>query len=83
MSPEVAGGAGRALRSKSGPDSQGTGFVPLAPGSSWIAESADGGVQTVTSDDPADTQQVGLIREHLTAEAAGRLAWNVQLTSRV
>ncbi|MFI6510928.1 hypothetical protein ACIBCT_25260 [Streptosporangium sp. NPDC050855] len=31
--------------------------------------SATGGVQTVTSDDPADTGQVALIREHLTKEA--------------
>ena len=29
----------------------------------------DGGLQTVTSDDPADTEQVGLIRTHLRAEA--------------
>jgi hypothetical protein len=36
-----------------------------------FAKSADGGVQTVTSDDPADAEQVRLIREHLTAEAAG------------
>ncbi|MFF3438671.1 hypothetical protein [Streptosporangium sp. NPDC002721] len=35
-----------------------------------FAESATGGVQTVTSDDPADAGQVRLIREHLTAEAA-------------
>jgi hypothetical protein len=35
-----------------------------------FAESATGGVQTVTSDDPADTEQIRLIREHLTAEAA-------------
>ncbi|WP_440105155.1 hypothetical protein [Streptosporangium sp. H16] len=36
-----------------------------------FAKSATGGVQTVTSDDPADAEQVTLIREHLTAEAAG------------
>ncbi|MCK2218237.1 hypothetical protein MF672_031260 [Actinomadura sp. ATCC 31491] len=36
-----------------------------------FAKAATGGVQTVTSDDPADAQQVRLIREHLTAEAAG------------
>jgi hypothetical protein len=36
-----------------------------------FAKAATGGVQTVTSDDPADAQQVKLIREHLTAEAAG------------
>ncbi|WP_449060561.1 hypothetical protein [Planomonospora algeriensis] len=36
-----------------------------------FAESATGGVQTVISDDPADTEQIRLIREHLTAEAAG------------
>jgi hypothetical protein len=36
-----------------------------------FAKSATGGVQTVTSDDPADGEQVRLIREHLTAEAAG------------
>jgi hypothetical protein len=36
-----------------------------------FAKAATGGEQTVTSDDPADTQQVKLIREHLTAEAAG------------
>ncbi|WP_196468397.1 hypothetical protein [Planomonospora sp. ID91781] len=36
-----------------------------------FAKSADGGVQTVTSDDPADAEQVALIREHLTEEAAG------------
>lgn len=35
-----------------------------------FAKAATGGVQTVTSDDPADAQQVKLIREHLTAEAA-------------
>jgi hypothetical protein len=34
-----------------------------------FAKAADGGVQTVTSDDPADAEQVRLIREHLTAEA--------------
>ncbi|MGP4101740.1 hypothetical protein [Nonomuraea sp. KM90] len=36
-----------------------------------FAKSATGGEQTVTSDDPADAEQVRLIREHLTAEAAG------------
>ncbi|MGN9837262.1 hypothetical protein ACTMTI_03955 [Nonomuraea sp. H19] len=36
-----------------------------------FAKSATGGVQTVTADDPADAQQVNLIREHLTEEAAG------------
>ncbi|MFI6737265.1 hypothetical protein ACIBI9_30430 [Nonomuraea sp. NPDC050451] len=36
-----------------------------------FAKAATGGTQTVTSDDPADAQQVKLIREHLTAEAAG------------
>ncbi|MEU4545038.1 hypothetical protein [Nonomuraea dietziae] len=36
-----------------------------------FARSATGGVQTVTSDDPADAEQVTLIREHLTEEAAG------------
>ncbi|MEV0390365.1 hypothetical protein [Nonomuraea sp. NPDC050643] len=36
-----------------------------------FAKSATGGLQTVTSDDPADAEQVKLIREHLTAEAAG------------
>ncbi|WP_336215337.1 hypothetical protein [Nonomuraea sp. LPB2021202275-12-8] len=36
-----------------------------------FAKSATGGVQTVTSDDPADAEQVTLIREHLTVEAAG------------
>ncbi|MGJ6966796.1 hypothetical protein ACSDR0_33270 [Streptosporangium sp. G11] len=36
-----------------------------------FAKSATGGVQTVTSEDPADTEQVRLIREHLTEEAAG------------
>jgi hypothetical protein len=35
-----------------------------------FAKSATGGVQTVTSDNPADAEQVRLIREHLTAEAA-------------
>ncbi|MGC5010884.1 hypothetical protein ACLQ2R_08985 [Streptosporangium sp. DT93] len=35
-----------------------------------FAGSATGGVQTVTSEDPADTEQVTLIREHLAAEAA-------------
>ncbi|TYB57484.1 aspartate carbamoyltransferase [Nonomuraea sp. PA05] len=34
-----------------------------------FAKAATGGVQTVTSDDPADAEQVALIREHLTAEA--------------
>ncbi|MDP4509330.1 hypothetical protein [Nonomuraea turcica] len=32
---------------------------------------ATGGLQTVTADDPADAQQVTLIREHLTEEAVG------------
>ncbi|MFG6201746.1 hypothetical protein [Nonomuraea sp. JJY05] len=36
-----------------------------------FAKAATGGTQTVTSDDAADAQQVKLIREHLTAEAAG------------
>ncbi|MEV4804345.1 hypothetical protein AB0K18_30450 [Nonomuraea sp. NPDC049421] len=36
-----------------------------------FAKAATGGVQTVTSDDPGDAEQVRLIREHLTAEAAG------------
>ncbi|MDP9843761.1 hypothetical protein [Streptosporangium lutulentum] len=36
-----------------------------------FAKSATGGVQTVTSEDPADIEQVALIREHLTEEAAG------------
>lgn len=36
-----------------------------------FAKSATGGVQTVTSDDSTDAEQVALIREHLTAEAAG------------
>ncbi|MEV4066384.1 hypothetical protein [Nonomuraea dietziae] len=36
-----------------------------------FAKSATGGMQTVTSDDPADAEQVTLIREHLTEEAAG------------
>jgi hypothetical protein len=36
-----------------------------------FAKATTGGVQTVTSDDPADAEQVALIREHLTAEAAG------------
>ncbi|MEV1248651.1 hypothetical protein [Nonomuraea sp. NPDC049750] len=36
-----------------------------------FAKAATGGVQTVTSDDPADAEQVALIRGHLTAEAAG------------
>lgn len=31
---------------------------------------ADGGRQTVTANDPADTEQIRLIREHLTVEAA-------------
>jgi hypothetical protein len=35
-----------------------------------FAKSATGGVQTVTSDDPADAEQVKLIREHLSEEAA-------------
>jgi hypothetical protein len=36
-----------------------------------FTKATTGGVQTVTSDDPADAEQVRLIREHLTAEAAG------------
>ncbi|MEV4571535.1 hypothetical protein AB0K12_47980 [Nonomuraea sp. NPDC049419] len=36
-----------------------------------FAKAATGGVQTVTSDDPGDAEQVRLIRDHLTAEAAG------------
>jgi len=31
---------------------------------------ADGGLQTVTANDPTDTTQVRLVREHLSAEAA-------------
>jgi hypothetical protein len=34
-----------------------------------FAKTASGGVQTVIADDPADTTQVGLIREHLRHEA--------------
>jgi hypothetical protein len=36
-----------------------------------FTKSATGGLQTVAADDPADTQQITLIREHLTEEAAG------------
>lgn len=36
-----------------------------------FTKSATGGVQTVTADDPADAQQIRLIREHLTEEATG------------
>ncbi|MEV0819861.1 hypothetical protein [Nonomuraea rubra] len=36
-----------------------------------FAKSATGGLQTVTSDDPSDAQQVKLIREHLAKEATG------------
>ncbi|MEU7864350.1 hypothetical protein [Nonomuraea sp. NPDC049141] len=35
-----------------------------------FTKSATGGLQTVTADDPADAQQVKLIHEHLTKEAA-------------
>jgi hypothetical protein len=35
-----------------------------------FTKAATGGLQTVTADDPADAQQVKLIREHLTREAA-------------
>lgn len=35
-----------------------------------FAPSADGGTQTVTSDDPDDTQQIDAIRDHLRKEAA-------------
>ncbi|MFI7701506.1 hypothetical protein [Nonomuraea sp. NPDC049480] len=35
-----------------------------------FTKAATGGLQTVTADDPADEQQVKLIREHLTMEAA-------------
>ncbi|MBG0830096.1 aspartate carbamoyltransferase [Planomonospora sp. ID67723] len=35
-----------------------------------FAKAGDGGVQTVTADDPADAAQIRLIREHLTEEAA-------------
>jgi hypothetical protein len=35
-----------------------------------FTRSATGGVQAVTSDDPADTGQVRLVREHLAKEAA-------------
>ncbi|GIH81095.1 hypothetical protein [Planobispora longispora] len=35
-----------------------------------FTKAGDGGVQTVTADDPADASQVRLIREHLTEEAA-------------
>lgn len=34
-----------------------------------FAKTADGGVQTVVADDPTDSGQVGLIREHLRTEA--------------
>ncbi|MGP3961135.1 hypothetical protein ACTWPT_34565 [Nonomuraea sp. 3N208] len=36
-----------------------------------FTKSATGGLQTVTADDTADSEQVKLIREHLTKEAAG------------
>ncbi|WP_162642164.1 aspartate carbamoyltransferase [Streptosporangium sp. 'caverna'] len=36
-----------------------------------FTKSANGGLQTVTADDPADARQVTLIREHLAKEAAG------------
>jgi hypothetical protein len=36
-----------------------------------FAKTAAGGLQTVTADDPADAQQVKLIREHLAEETAG------------
>ncbi|MGP3916897.1 hypothetical protein [Nonomuraea sp. 10N515B] len=36
-----------------------------------FSKSATGGLQTVTADDPADAQQITLIREHLTEEAVG------------
>ncbi|MBF8186191.1 aspartate carbamoyltransferase [Nonomuraea sp. K274] len=36
-----------------------------------FTKSATGGLQTVTADDPADAEQVTLIREHLTEEASG------------
>lgn len=32
-------------------------------------KTADGGVQTVIADDPADSHQIGLVREHLRMEA--------------
>ncbi|WP_063780705.1 hypothetical protein [Nonomuraea sp. SBT364] len=35
-----------------------------------FTKTATGGVQTVTADDPADAQQVKLVREHLAMEAA-------------
>jgi hypothetical protein len=38
-----------------------------------FAEADTGGVQTVVSDDPADTAQIDLVREHL-REEAGRFA---------
>ncbi|MFC9894776.1 hypothetical protein ACFVMC_13890 [Nocardia sp. NPDC127579] len=36
-----------------------------------FTKSATGGVQSVTADDPADTEQITLIRGHLTEAAAG------------
>ncbi|WP_188195295.1 aspartate carbamoyltransferase [Nonomuraea sp. SYSU D8015] len=36
-----------------------------------FTKSATGGLQTVSADDPADAQQVELIREHLAEEVAG------------
>jgi hypothetical protein len=35
-----------------------------------FAPTGDGGVQTVTADDPEDTQQIALVRSHLRDEAA-------------
>ncbi|MEX1255133.1 MAG: aspartate carbamoyltransferase [Dehalococcoidia bacterium] len=35
-----------------------------------FSQTADGGLQTVTADDPQDAEQVRLIREHLKSEAA-------------
>ena len=35
-----------------------------------FTKSATGGLQTVVADDPADTRQIALIREHLTEETA-------------
>ncbi|TMS00579.1 aspartate carbamoyltransferase [Nonomuraea basaltis] len=35
-----------------------------------FAKGADGGVQTVVADDPSDSGQIRLVREHVTQEAA-------------
>ncbi|WP_063819046.1 hypothetical protein [Herbidospora cretacea] len=71
----VAAGVYAGMDRRAGVASRGREVMPfdLEVTTHRFAPSASGGVQTVTSDDPADVRQVTLIRAHL-AEEAARLA---------